>query len=129
VCGTCQPPKKCSAEGAKCYDPGNCTRECEGRECGDDLCGGTCGTCAAGDVCVQGRCANGATVGDGLDGDATGNPCPVGKVLYYGECRDLAKHPVAEATGCGAGTGAGPWGLALLVAVAGLALRIVRRRA
>jgi hypothetical protein len=33
-----------------------CPRRCEGRECGDDGCGGACGTCAAPASCEGGRC-------------------------------------------------------------------------
>jgi outer membrane protein assembly factor BamB len=32
-------------------DAGPCRPFCEGRRCGDDGCGGACGTCAAGDAC------------------------------------------------------------------------------
>ncbi|MCB9520911.1 MAG: hypothetical protein H6698_06965 [Myxococcales bacterium] len=32
-----------------------CAPQCDGRSCGDDGCGGTCGTCEAGD-CVDGTC-------------------------------------------------------------------------
>jgi hypothetical protein len=35
-----------------------CVRGCDGRDCGDDGCGGACGTCAAPAVCgTDGRCA------------------------------------------------------------------------
>ncbi len=33
-----------------------CTPNCSGKECGDDGCGGTCGSCPTGQVCDQGRC-------------------------------------------------------------------------
>jgi len=37
VCGTCEP-------------------QCDGKSCGDDGCGGSCGTCAAGVACLGGAC-------------------------------------------------------------------------
>ncbi|HOX44417.1 MAG TPA: hypothetical protein PK668_12510 [Myxococcota bacterium] len=52
----------CAAEGQACVDGACevvCTPTCAGRACGDDGCGGSCGTCAgAGEVCAQvsGQC-------------------------------------------------------------------------
>ncbi len=34
-----------------------CEPSCDGRECGDDGCGGTCGSCEAGEQCVDGVCS------------------------------------------------------------------------
>jgi hypothetical protein len=31
---------------------------CSGKQCGDDGCGGTCGTCAAANICVAGQCVS-----------------------------------------------------------------------
>ena len=36
-----------------------CTASCGGAVCGDDGCGGSCGTCGAGQLCAQGRCVTG----------------------------------------------------------------------
>ena len=33
-----------------------CEQECEGKECGDDGCGGSCGNCAPSDTCINGQC-------------------------------------------------------------------------
>jgi hypothetical protein len=42
---------------AGCGDGGeSCTPECEGRVCGDDGCGGSCGECGDGSVCLEGAC-------------------------------------------------------------------------
>ncbi len=35
-----------------------CTPECQGRQCGPDGCGGTCGECASNVLCVGGACAS-----------------------------------------------------------------------
>ncbi|HOX46469.1 MAG TPA: lamin tail domain-containing protein [Myxococcota bacterium] len=44
-----------------------CTPDCTGRECGDDGCGGSCGSCVAPEVCdASGQCVPG---GAGLPGD------------------------------------------------------------
>lgn len=45
-----------------------CTPACEGKECGDDGCGGECGTCKEGWDCVVDRCVFGC-------GDITINGC------------------------------------------------------
>ncbi len=42
-----QNPKSC---------PGACTPNCTGKVCGDDGCGGSCGTCPAGQTCHAGQC-------------------------------------------------------------------------
>jgi prepilin-type N-terminal cleavage/methylation domain-containing protein len=33
-----------------------CTPNCSGKNCGDDGCGGSCGTCTSSDTCVEGVC-------------------------------------------------------------------------
>jgi len=34
------------------YDPGSCTPDCTGKDCGADGCGGQCGACGGSDVCT-----------------------------------------------------------------------------
>ncbi len=46
--GCCEPPARC-VEGV-CIP---CERQCEGRECGDDGCGGDCGPCDPSDECDE----------------------------------------------------------------------------
>lgn len=59
----------------------DCTPSCEVATCGDDGCGGSCGSCDAPETCVEGICTSG-TCGNGtLDDDETcddsaGVPCP-----------------------------------------------------
>jgi hypothetical protein len=36
--------------------PNSCRPHCEGKTCGPDGCGGTCGTCPDGAICIDGRC-------------------------------------------------------------------------
>lgn len=45
--------------------PGCCAIKCDGKSCGDDGCGGTCGTCLGGTVCgPDGACVVGAAGAD-----------------------------------------------------------------
>jgi hypothetical protein len=50
VCGECGQNEFCSASICRCQ------QQCEGKECGADGCGGTCGACAAGQSCAEGKC-------------------------------------------------------------------------
>lgn len=34
----------------------SCTPQCDGRTCGDDGCGGSCGTCEGSEQCIEGAC-------------------------------------------------------------------------
>ncbi|MGB0589077.1 MAG: hypothetical protein ACPGU1_05300 [Myxococcota bacterium] len=78
LCGTCAVGASCELETGECVDSsstdggagtpdGNDDCSCEGRECGDDGCGGSCGTCPDGLICTTalGRCAT--VYGDGDD--------------------------------------------------------------
>lgn len=53
----------CGCTGDAC----NCCPNCNGKICGDDGCGGSCGTCVTGNTCQAGQCQ--------------GNGCPAGYVL------------------------------------------------
>lgn len=67
-----------------------CTPDCEGRECGDDACGGLCGKCPAGEGCNDGVCCVGDCTGKqcGSDGCVGVCPdtCPEGQGCLNGEC-------------------------------------------
>jgi hypothetical protein len=79
-----------------------CTRNCAGKVCGDDGCGGSCGSCTPPDTCQNGICAcvpncAGKLCGDdgcgGSCGPCTGGSCDegscicVGQVFCGGACR------------------------------------------
>ncbi len=68
-------------------DPDVCQPECEGKSCGSDGCGGTCGTCPAQTSCKQGHCVIEATnpvlEGDHPDPALLREEDPAGNVLYY----------------------------------------------
>jgi RHS repeat-associated protein len=70
-------PKNCSSldpDENPCLKPENfgkqtacgicnaCVPRCDGRSCGDNGCGGVCGTCPAGDSCVNGDCLGNVNV-------------------------------------------------------------------
>ena len=42
--------------GYTCIDPEQCVPVCDGMSCGDDGCGGSCGTCDPAMNCVSGNC-------------------------------------------------------------------------
>jgi len=42
--------------------PLDCQADCEGKECGDDGCGGSCGSCAGESYCGEGSCVSTASV-------------------------------------------------------------------
>jgi len=50
-----------------------CVPQCEGRECGSDSCGGNCGDCGDGEMCLfaEGQCV--AEMGGDGDGDPSGD--------------------------------------------------------
>jgi hypothetical protein len=62
-------PTEC-ADDETCSDQGECTKtctpSCDGKQCGDDGCGGSCGSCGAGLTCMSGICG---TVAIGCDGN------------------------------------------------------------
>lgn len=80
TCTFCKNPGEvCDFEKGICLP---CTKKCDGKKCGDDGCGGTCGTCDGGQLCNNGNCAsctpascNGVDCGD----DGCGGTCSCGK--------------------------------------------------
>jgi len=60
--------KFCS--GGECVD---CEPQCEGKQCGDDGCGGQCGDCDDGDICTVDQCSNDACLHFEQDGCCSGD--------------------------------------------------------
>lgn len=95
----------------------NCVPSCDGKYCGDDTCGGSCGACSASQICgTAGRCVtfpcspdcNGRKCGPDGCGGVCGNmqgDCPTGQlcVIDTGACKtfDACDHdkPVCK-TAC-----------------------------
>ena len=67
-----------------------CAPQCEGKNCGDDTCGGVCGTCGAGEVCNAGGVCECAP-------DCTGKVC--GDDGCGGSCGDCAVNESCDAGG------------------------------
>jgi agmatine/peptidylarginine deiminase len=70
--------------------PGTCTPSCNGNQCGDDGCGGSCGTCAAGQNCTNGQCVcapncTNKSCGDDGCGGSCGT-CSNGQTCTDGQC-------------------------------------------
>ncbi len=61
--------------------PGPCTPQCAGRDCGDDGCGGRCGSCfdaqggVAPELCIEGVCCHPQCVGRNCGDDGCGGTC------------------------------------------------------
>ncbi len=65
-----------------------CTPDCEGKNCGDDHCGGSCGECGPGQVCTDyGRCCTPHCEGKQCGDDGCGGQC--GQCDYPVEYCDL----------------------------------------
>ncbi len=89
-----------------------CTPQCRERACGDDGCGGNCGTCDAGESCEQGVCLHPCEVdadcsdrqacapGDGGSGgrcaDACIDACPAGAGLQAHDGCHCRAQPASE---------------------------------
>ncbi len=64
------------------HQPPTCTIQCSGKTCGDDGCGGMCGTCPSGQTCQSGQCeCAGSTCAE----DAGGPPETGGSIDAGGE--------------------------------------------
>lgn len=81
-----------------------CMSYCENMVCGDDGCGGTCGSCDDGEYCTNfGRCAECTCEGKECGGDGCGvdcGTCPDGETCLTGTCVPAGCAESAEA-GCG----------------------------
>lgn len=55
ISGCCNLSSECSSP-AVCFNHACCTPQCSGKECGDDGCGGTCGSCESWEECQAGIC-------------------------------------------------------------------------
>jgi len=63
VIESCANGTSCSKETGTCI--ATCTANCLGKQCGDDGCGGSCGTCSGDMTCSgQGKCIGGGTGGN-----------------------------------------------------------------
>ena len=70
-----------------------CVPDCEGKECGDDGCGGSCGECVPGQVCEQDVCA--------VPSCQTDLDCPPGYWCPESTCEEIPACPLSPTIGCG----------------------------
>jgi hypothetical protein len=75
--------------GYACNQHEECVPDCAGKECGDDGCGGNCGSCLPGQFCEAGKCKGQGPCGDVLfQGCCSGDTvlwCDNG-VLWFMDC-------------------------------------------
>jgi len=93
--------------GADCTDcgprnPADCVPSCaEGAECGDDGCGGSCGSCTGGAMCMGSSCVACGCEGIGCGMDPCGTmdcgSCTAPSACYRSQCRT----PMCEGRDCG----------------------------
>ena len=75
------PTDKGAHYGARCVRPETeCIPACDGKDCGDDGCGGSCGDCSCGESCESGQCVFDACDGKACGDDGCGGDC--------GQCED-----------------------------------------
>ncbi len=124
-CGTCS---DCSCLAGQTCSNGQCLNvcifQCTGKACGDDGCGGSCGTCQAGQSCDNGQCVSPTNTctpscqiqpgtpapcgfPDGCGGLCPG-PCVNPKTCNQGQCvTDPTCTPQCEGKICGDDNGCG----------------------
>ncbi len=105
-CPVWSPVQSCG-EGEECVngDCFFCTPQCANRECGDDLCGGSCGLCEEDWCCMGGTCVKcepdcfGKVCGPDWAGGNCGD-CPDGTICAAGTCQAKASGMCSDLNGC-----------------------------
>ena len=93
---------------------------CDGKACGDDGCGGSCGTCDVGATCLAGQClCAGSCIGKTCGDDGCGNvcgECAPGQACVEGQCQGACVPDCSGLLcgddGCGGSCGVCPEGQA-----------------
>ena len=102
-CG-CPEGEQCNVQQARCID--ECVPQCDGRNCGADGCGGTCGNCLASQDCNDGVCRDRCVAdcdgrvcgGDGCGGSC--GDCDAGDLCDDGICAEICT-PECAGRACG----------------------------
>ena len=76
-------------------EDGACEPDCAGKVCGDDGCGGTCGSCTGEQTCEQGQC---------VCASHASQACHQGDVWWFDGCGDAEEMAVSCENGCTDGT-------------------------
>lgn len=89
TCAVCPQDCACLEEQA-CHQAECCTPDCDGKECGDDLCGGSCGQCTPGFTCQGGQCFEygGPSACEGYQQPSS---IDCGNVTYHGCCDEYGR--------------------------------------
>ena len=84
------------------HNKSSCTPNCLNKNCGDDGCGGSCGTCKDGENCLNGKCVNSSSscvpqcndkeCGNNGCGGQCGS-CVGGKICINGKCVNMDYDP------------------------------------
>lgn len=82
-CSNCIQDCGCG-EGNVCFEDTCCTPDCDGKECGSDGCGGSCGECAG--CCLGSECMSGNTLSHCGNNGVACDQCTGGEVCEAGEC-------------------------------------------
>jgi len=86
----------CCPDGQVCFEESCCTPQCEGKICGDDLCGGSCGECEPGYKCTDEFTCVCAFEGCGVDCCGAGEIC-----TEEGCCLPDCENKECGDSGCG----------------------------
>jgi hypothetical protein len=65
----------CCESGRKCFEGECCNPNCDGKNCGDDGCGGQCGECVGDGLCIEGACCVSECQGKECGEDGCGGTC------------------------------------------------------
>ena len=107
--GECQCDDSCVAWHACCADKEalcpTCKPSCKAKQCGDDGCGGSCGTCGFGAPCVANLCGCVPECGKKVcGGDGCGGSCGVCQGGQTCDSGGACETPTVEPVGSDAGT-------------------------
>ncbi len=88
-CSNCADDCGCE-EGTVCHKGECCTPSCDGKVCGDDGCGGSCGSCEPGFGCKEGQCVESSGPEQCLRPNEPSSDDCMG-LTYEGCCDDLGR--------------------------------------
>jgi hypothetical protein len=92
-----------------CGQCGACVPNCDGKSCGGDGCGGSCGTCPAGQLCKENQCQDAGGCQPKCDGLVCGpdgcggtcGECQPGFKCHSGQCKQEVCQPDCAGKTCG----------------------------
>ena len=97
-CGTCFADCPCLCE-EECQTDTCVFTACDGKECGDDGCGGSCGTCQQGWQCEAGQCIDSATLWTDPASGLTWHVTPTGDYMTWSSAKTHCTKPPLDGGG------------------------------